>query len=112
MSRFRVYARKMDAKTYSARLYGPQVEEVERLIDEEGLSKSEAIRKLVADGAREYEQRRRQQPGDIAAQLGWAALAGAVAGVALGFSLVGGVAAVVAALLFVGGAVDRWRRRP
>lgn len=98
----------MDAKTYSARLYAPQVEEVERLVNEEGLSKSEAIRKLVTKGTRKQQERRRQEPAEIISRLGWAALAGALVGLAAGASVAAGVVAALAAVLFVVSAVATW----
>ena len=99
----------MDAKTYSVRFHEPEVEKIEELTEEQGYTKSEAVRRLVVDGI----ERRSGTAGriaEIAGSLGWASLAVSLAGLALNSTTPAGIAAGLAAVLFVVSAVARWRQ--
>jgi Arc/MetJ-type ribon-helix-helix transcriptional regulator len=70
-------------------------------------SKSEAVRAAVREGLQPTTNR--SQLVDLTGSLGWAFLALSLAGLALGSTTPAGVAAVLAAVLFVLSAVTRWR---
>lgn len=98
----------MDAKNFSVRLHAPEAEKVEELTDEQGYNKSEAVRRLVEDGI-EHRSNASDRFGELTGSLGWASLALSLAGLAVGFTTPAGVAALLAAVLFVASAVARWR---
>ena len=98
----------MDAKTYSIRLHAPEAEKVEQLTDEQGYTKSEAVRRLVEDGI-EHRSNASDRLGKLAGSFGWASLSVSLAALALNSTTPAGVAAGVAAVLFVVSAVVRWR---
>ena len=98
----------MDAKNFSVRLHAPEAEKVEQLTDEQGYNKSEAVRRLVEDGI-EHRSNASDRTAELAGSLGWASLAVSLAGLALNSTTPAGVAAGIAAVLFVVSAVARWR---
>lgn len=84
-------------------------DEFEEYQEQQGFeSKSEAVRSAVREGI-EYRSNASDRAAELAGSLGWAALALSLAGLALGSTTPAGVAAVLAAVLFVLSAVARWR---
>lgn len=99
-------------ETRSARLHQPEIEKIEELSEEQGLSRSETMRRLIEEGLEQRESETEQSTTattGLLSRLGWSAIALAVSAIAVDVALLAGVAGVVAALLFAAGAVIEYR---
>ena len=95
-------------QNYSTVLPEPEAKEVEQFREEKGITKSEAVKRLVQSGV-EHRREPFEEEAELAGSLGWASLALSLAGLGFGFTTPGGAAALLAAVLFVASAVARWR---
>lgn len=95
-------------QNYSTVLPEPEAEEVEQFREEKGITKSEAVKRLVQSGV-EHRREPFEEEAELAGSLGWASLSLSLAGLALGITAPAGAAALLAAVLFVASAVARWR---
>jgi hypothetical protein len=95
-------------ENYSTVLPEPEAEEVEQFREEKGITKSEAVKRLVQSGV-EHRSNASDRTAELAGSLGWASLSLSFAGLAVGFTTPAGAAALLAAVLFVASAVARWR---
>ena len=96
-------------ENYSTVLPEPEANEVEQFRKEKGITKSEAVKRLVQSGV-EHRRERFKKEAELARSLGWASLALSLAGLALNSTTPAAVAAGIAAVLFVVSAVARWRQ--
>jgi len=96
-------------ENYSTVLPEPEANEVEQFRKEKGITKSEAVKRLVQSGI-EHRSNAFDRTAELAGSLGWASLALSLAGLALNSTTPAGVAAGIAAVLFVVSAVARWRQ--
>lgn len=105
----------MTSESISARLYEPQVEAVDDLVDHHGMKKSEAIRRLIQDGIEHREGDNTESdsndttPLQVGQLVGWAVLSVSVAALSLGATTAAGTVAAAAAAVFLGTAADHYR---
>ena len=95
-------------ENYSTVLPEPEANEVEQFRKEKGITKSEAVKRLVQSGI-EHRSNASDRTAELAGSLGWASLAVSLAALAVGLTTPAGAAALLAAVLFVVSAVARWR---
>ena len=95
-------------RNYSTVLPEPEAKEVEQLREEKNITKSEAVKRLIQSGV-EHRSNKSDRAAELSGSLGWASLSLSLAALALNSTTPAGVAAGVAAVLFVVSAVARWR---